>query len=49
MHVILGILLLRQKLIVVLVAIGREVREVGLIVLVGQEGCHAFILVQHVA
>lgn len=50
--------LLRQELIVVLAAIGREVREIGLVVwissegiliLVGQVGCHAFILVQYVA
>ena len=58
MHVSMVIHLLRQELIVVLATIGREVREVGLVVwvssegiliLVGQVGCHAFILVQYVA
>ena len=50
--------LLRQELIVVLATVGREVRKIGLIVrvssegifiIVGQVGCHAFILVQYVA
>ena len=58
MHVSIVILLLRQELIIVLVAVSREVGEIGLVIwvstesifiLVWQVGCHAFILVQHVA